>query len=99
MSIQLLPTAQTKAQRDALSLLLNNNGVHLTEPCNCGGQIRHNNGGNYHSIVAFRLDAGKCWRMGSFTGDYAPPEEWDEVPFGKAVDEITDLAAMGYHLT
>ena len=21
------------------------------EPCDCGGQVRHNNGGNYHSIA------------------------------------------------
>jgi hypothetical protein len=28
--------------------------LRIEEPCNCGNQVLHNNGGNYHQIVEFR---------------------------------------------
>jgi hypothetical protein len=95
-TMQLLPSQQTEDQRAALARLIEDGKVCLCEPCDCGSQVRHNNGGNYHDIIDFRLDGGKCWRSRTFTGDYAPADDWYEVPFGEAVDEIARLAAEGY---
>ena len=85
--MKLLPSTQMDRQVDALSKLLRGT-VYLQEPCNCMGQIRHNNGGNYHSIVEFRLDSGKCWKRTISTSDYDEWSEWEEIPFGKAIEEI-----------
>jgi len=37
-------------------IMLKKNIIDLyVEPCNCGLQIRHNNGGNYHAVVRLHL--------------------------------------------
>lgn len=34
------------------------------EPCNCGSQIRHNNGGNYHEVVRLYMFVnGEQWAV------------------------------------
>jgi len=91
----LLPSQQTSAQKTALALFLENEAIYFYEPCDCGGQVRHNNGGNYHQELYFRMDAGKCWRCESSTSDYAPEKDWSEVTFSAAIDEIAALAAKG----
>lgn len=96
--MRLLPSEQTAAQLDALKTFVEAGNVGLHEPCNCGGQVRHNNGGNYHDIVEFRLDAGQCWRNQTSTSDYAPADDWSPVAISAAVDEIAALAATGYRL-
>ena len=40
----------------------------LVENCNCGDQIRHNNGGNYHAIVKYS--------KGTEPNEYY--EQWDD---------------------
>lgn len=92
----LLPNQQTAAQGKALRKFFDAEVLTLCEPCDCGSQIRHNNGGNYHAEVSFRMDAGKCWRSQTFGGDYGPPDDWREVMFSAAIDEIAELAAAGY---
>ena len=97
--MKLLPTQQTDRQADALRQFLDARGVSLNEPCDCGSQVRHNNGGNYHAIVNFTMNAGKCWRTETFTGDYGPDDDWKEIAFSAAVDEIAQLAAKGWHVS
>jgi hypothetical protein len=94
--MKLLPTKQTSAQQESFLSFFETGKLELREPCDCGSMIRHNNGGNYHRIVEFRLDAGKCWRTETFTGDYGPPDDWKEVEFSEAVDEIASLSAEGW---
>ena len=67
----------------------------MTEPCDCGVQVRHNNGGNYHEIYACRADAGRWFvRVGS-TSDY-DDSEWEETEFVALLDGIQRRAADGY---
>ncbi len=94
--MKLLPSKQTTAQVTALRYLLDFAELTLREPCNCGSQPRHNNGGNYHEVISFKLDAGQVFRTETFTGDYGPPDDWKPVTFSAAVDEIADLSAKGW---
>ena len=92
----LLPSEQSEAQARAIRLFLDCRDVRLYEPCDCGSQIRHNNGGNYHCILGFRMDAGEIYRAQTFTGDYGPPFDWGPVKFSEAIDEIAQRARDGW---
>ena len=93
----LLPSEQTAMQKQAFAHFFDKGSINLREPCDCEpGQVRHNNGGNYHAIHDYRLDGGKCWRSRTFTGDYSPPVEWEDVAFSEAIDEIAALVAQGW---
>ncbi len=97
--MRLLPTAQTAQQKKALMQFLSEGKITLSEPCNCRGQVAHNNGGNYHEIVEFQMDGGVCLRDDTTTSDYAPQPDWQEVEFSEAIDDIAELAARGYHVS
>jgi hypothetical protein len=64
---------------------------YLEEPCNCGSQIRHNNGGNYHEVIEFCKDSGRIFaKHGStYENDQA---EWEECTHG---DVISAIASHG----
>ncbi len=95
--MRLLPTQQTDAQLAALRKFLEAGKLTLAEPCNCGGQVRHNNGGNYHDWNEFKADGGKWFvRLGS-TSDY-DDAEWQEVTFAELLDRIQEEAARGYNI-
>lgn len=93
--MKLLPSTQTSRQIEAMEKLISGE-LTLREPCDCGSQVRHNNGGNYHYIMEFRLDSGKCWKRTTSTSDYDEWSEWEEIPFGKAIEEIADLSAKDW---
>lgn len=95
--MKLLPTEQTKAQQSALRAFLENGRLTLSEPCDCGSQIRHNNGGNYHQTVDLRMDAGRVFRSRTTTSDYDSGGDWREVTFTEAVEEIARLSALDYY--
>jgi len=81
-----LPSEQEKKIRKAIAMARRDRKITLYEPCDCGWQIRHNNGGNYHERVAFELDRKtKQWyKMVWSTCEFEPepewePSSWDEV--------------------
>jgi len=39
----------------------------LREPCNCGFNIRHNNGGNYHEVLKLLEFKGKLYMLSTDT--------------------------------
>jgi hypothetical protein len=93
----MLPSQKTASQREALRTFLDApQGIEVFEPCDCGGLTRHNNGGNYHTEVYYRHEAGQVFRAETFSGDYGPPLDWQPVVFGNAIDEIASLAAKGW---
>jgi hypothetical protein len=61
--MKVLSESQRKV-KDALRRVAKKQQVFLREPCGCGWQIRHNNGGDYHARVAFEFDrkAGR-WQV------------------------------------
>jgi hypothetical protein len=94
--MNLLPSQQSETQRKALLLFLEQGRIRLQEPCDCGSTVRHNNGGNYHAVVDIRMDGGKVWRTETFTGDYGSPDDWREVAWAEALEEIASRAAEGW---
>ena len=64
----MLPSEQTAAQIEALRILLYDGSAQMAQPCDCGSQIRHNNGGNYHETIEMRMDSGSVFRR--FTTTY-----------------------------
>lgn len=95
--IALLPTEQTERQREILARFATDTVATLEEPCDCGMQIRHYNGGNYHKTIELRMDSGRCWMRRTTTCEYGPHAEWEEIAFGAAIDLIAEKAAAGWH--
>jgi hypothetical protein len=95
--MKLLPTQQTERQKSFLRKFLDEGKIDLCEPCDCGNMVRHNNGGNYHALTQFRMEGGKVYRNATNTSDYAPEDDWREVTFSAAIDEIAQLASEGCH--
>lgn len=93
--MKLLPNQQTEAQLAALRGFINAGELHLDEPCDCNGQIRHNNGGNYHERIQVKADGGRYFVLLSSTSDY-DNAEWEESSFLDALNLIQDRAAKGY---
>lgn len=96
--MKLLPSEQTAVQLKALRQFLDNGAITLCEPCGCGDQVRHNNGGNYHAIYSFKADGGKWFARYGSTSDY-DDAEWEEVAFARVLDDIQKYAARGYYFT
>lgn len=65
------------------------------EPCNCGNNIRHNSGGNYHDIVTIALDGGDYWRLDDSTGGLNEAAEWTRTTLERILDFVPDMAAAG----
>lgn len=63
--------------------------IRLMEPCDCGAMVRHNNGGNYHALVAVKFEGG-IWRSRQYTTC-----ELVEKPEWKTSTEQTDTSAFG----
>ena len=48
----------------------------LEEPCNCGNQIRHNNGGNYHEIIKLIKYKNKLYVFFTDTRELFPSDDY-----------------------
>jgi hypothetical protein len=50
-------------RENALEMFEQGHFVQLNEQCNCGDQVRHNNGGNYHQIITLKRegDGARCY--------------------------------------
>ncbi len=49
----------------------------MSEPCDCGAQIRHNNGGNYHELVSIAFENDQWYVKFDTTCELTPKPEWD----------------------
>jgi len=94
--MRLLPTEQEKAVNEALQIFEDNDSIELDEPCNCGSQIRHNNGGNYHEVIEVVKDQGRFFVRFDDTCEFTSPTEWEEVSEDKALNLIREKARDGY---
>ena len=88
-----LPEQQGRILRRAMTELLTGGSTDIQQPCNCGGQVRHNNGGNYHSIIEARVaeDGQILWRDGS-TSDY-DDSDWERIELAKLYDILRERIA------
>lgn len=101
---RLLPSEQRVAEIAAGELAhqqLSRNdgsGIRLEEPCNCGSNISHNNGGNYHAIVTVVRDDGRYFIREDTTCELVDTPEWEEIDHDTAVNRIVELARRGYEV-
>ncbi len=55
--------------------------LYLIEPCDCGSQIRHNNGGNYHRVTELlRHSDGRVLVRESDTCELVAVLQWKNCP-------------------
>ena len=83
--MRLLPSGKEEKIGEAISWFLDNGTVTIQEPCNCGSNIRHNNGGHYHEIVTLKRDHSQVFVMYDSTCELTPPAAWQECHDWRAV--------------
>ena len=69
--------------------------VILSEPCDCGSHIRHNNGGNYHEIIEFTFDDGSWYGKYGTTSEYSEPQ-WVKVKEEEIVKDLKKTLSDGW---
>lgn len=89
--MRLLPSQQAKRATFYIEEFEKHGSVEIYEPCDCGGQIRHNNGGNYHQIIHLVKDQGKLFMKGESTSEFGSAE-WEEINYERVVDTIRKYA-------
>ena len=74
-----------------IKAMKNGDKIYLSEPCDCGFHIRHNNGGNYHEEIVIAFDNGQYYRKDDSTCELSEPSEW----FAVTLEELIG-AARGF---
>jgi|GEM_PF-4114873 hypothetical protein len=74
-----LPNERKANEFAALDKFIEEGELTICEPCNCGSQIRHNNGGNYHQIVTLKKEGEHVFVQFSSTCELIDEEEWQQV--------------------
>ena len=64
--MKLLPSEQQRRLKEELPQIMQAlyddlYMVKLVQPCDCGLLIRHNNGGNYHSTILYKIKNDTCY--------------------------------------
>lgn len=60
----------------AKAVLRSGGTVVINEPCNCGDNIRHNNGGNYHQVIRVKIRLGRVWANFDTTSELTHSTNW-----------------------
>ena len=69
----LLPSEQKVRAEEAIQEFQESGSLTIYEPCDCGSQIRHSSGGNYHEIIELRQDSGQFFVRYDTTCTLTPP--------------------------
>jgi sarcosine oxidase delta subunit len=99
--MRLLPSEIQAQLETALSCFFNlpeNSSLILSEPCNCGHYIRHNNGGNYHEIIYLTRDCGRWFVKYDSTSQFMSDPQWEEVAEEEALKVIENRVELGYYV-
>lgn len=75
----LLPSEQNERVEKSLAEFERSGELSIFEPCDCGSQVRHNNGGNYHDEIYFKRDSGKIFVKNDTSCELVPPARWEEI--------------------
>jgi len=87
-----LPSKRKQKIAEAIAAARRDGKITLYEPCNCGWQIRHNNGGNYHERCSFVVDEGKWYKKVWSTCEFEEPAEWESSSWDEVVRFIESHA-------
>jgi hypothetical protein len=74
-----LPSEQEEKIKVTIEKFEKDGRIEIEEPCDCGSQIRHNNGGNYHQWIILQKDGEKTFAKFGDTCELKPSPEWEEV--------------------
>lgn len=85
-----LPTEPKQRTTKAIADFERDGELSIFEPCNCGNQIRHNNGGNYHQEIYLKRDGKQVFVKYDDTCELTAPAEWEACDDWQKV--ITDNA-------
>ena len=100
--MKLLPSEQEQIVKERLPELLKaveeGKFIYISEPCDCGALIRHNNGGNYHYRATIVKDSGKYYVMEWSTCELIPPGEWEETTIEEITGMIKDALKEGWRV-
>jgi hypothetical protein len=86
--MNLLPSERNNRIEQAIKDFEETGRLVISEPCNCGSHIRHNNGGNYHQIIHLARDGDKVFVAFDSTCELVPSAEWEPCEDYRAL--ITD---------
>ncbi len=87
-----LPGEQKKLVEVAKAAFQKDGYLSIFEPCNCGSNIRHNNGGNYHDEIHLAHDGDKYFRKDDNTCEMTESEGWEECTFEQVQSTIEENA-------
>jgi hypothetical protein len=77
--MRLLPGERNKRINEAVEDFRHDGQFRITEPCDCGSMIRHNNSGNYHEIIDLANDSGRIFVRYDSTSEFEPRPEWEDI--------------------
>ena len=72
--------------------------IKLSEPCDCGDHIRHNNGGNYHQIIDLESESGAFYKRSYDTADFKDIPEWEEISYKELMDTLRGALEDNYEI-
>ena len=81
----LLSSDQEKCAKEAIQKFEQEGYLSIFEPCDCGNQIRHNNGGNYHDEIYLQRDRKEVFVKYETSCELVSEAEWQLVDDWKAV--------------
>lgn len=99
--MRLLPREQKEALARIPSLIEECVGgkiIELTEPCDCGSHIRHNNGGNYHEIRQIAHDEGVFYVRDRTTYEDSEWGHWCESTVAQVEDLLKACLREGWRV-
>jgi hypothetical protein len=85
--MHLLPSEKKERIDKAIRVFNETNSLNIFEPCDCGSQIRHNNGGNYHETIHLQRDGQEVFVKYDTSCELVPEAEWQLVDDWKTVIE------------
>lgn len=86
----LLPSEQKERIAKAINAYKKNGSLSIFEPCNCGYQVLHNNGGNYHDEIYLKRDSGKNFVKFDTSCELVPPAQWEEITETEIINIIQE---------
>lgn len=89
--MRLLPSEKKEQIGQAIQEFEETGELSIYEPCDCGSQIRHNNGGNYHDEIYLKRDGEVVFVKYETTCELVAPAEWQECEdFKKVIQDADD---------
>ncbi len=87
----------TKDINKQIQNILNNPGYYRwMEECNCGAMVRHNNGGNYHNILAVNYENNQWYLRQYDTCELKNQPDWEKVGIKEIREALKEVFSNNY---